>query len=119
MSKRYVLNPETNRLVDAEGCAGLKIINKLKQKGIQIKYQSTKSNKTCKEGEKKVLRKIDGEKKRICVAQKTLRTKCPKGEMKHEGKCIKKQLKPTGTPGRPKKTKPVPQKKTPQPTMVM
>jgi hypothetical protein len=73
----------------------LKIINQSIKKGIQIKYQSTKSNKT----------------------QKTLRSKCPKGEIKHEGKCIKKEDKPKGTgkAGRPKKTKPVAQKKTPQP----
>jgi hypothetical protein len=90
MSKRYVLNPDTKRLVDAEGCAGLKIINQSMKKGIQIKYQSTKTNKT----------------------QKPLRSKCPKGEIKHEGKCIKKEDKPKGTgkAGRPKKTKPVPQK---------
>lgn len=95
MSKRYVLNPDTKRLVDAEGCAGLKIINQSMKKGIQIKYQSTKTNKT----------------------QKTLRSKCPKGEIKHEGKCIKKEDKPKGTgkAGRPKKTKPIAQKKTPQP----
>jgi len=46
MSKRYVLNTKTNRLVDAEGYTGLKIIKKLKQQGIQVKYQSTKSAKT-------------------------------------------------------------------------
>lgn len=116
MSKRYVLNPETGRLVDAEGCAGLKIINQSIKQKKQVKYQSTKSNNTCKEGEKKVLRKIQGEKKRICVPQTTLRAKCPKGEIKHEGKCIKKQDKPKGTRGRPKTAKPVVQQtKTPQP----
>jgi len=102
MSKRYVLNPETGRLVDAEGCAGLKIINQSIKQKKQVKYQSTKSNNTCKEGEKKVLRTINGEKTRICVPQTTLRTKCPKGEIKHQGKCIKKQEKPNKTRGRPK-----------------
>ena len=41
MTKRYVVNPKTNRAVDVEGCVGLKIINQLLKKGIQVKYQST------------------------------------------------------------------------------
>ena len=102
MSKRYVLNPETGRLVNEEGCAGLKIINQLLKQKKQVKYQLKKSNNTCKEGEKKVLRTINGEKKRICVPKTTLRAKCPKGEIKHEGKCIKKQDKPKATRERPK-----------------
>ena len=110
MSKRYVLNPETGRLVDAEGCAGLKIINQSMKKGQQIKYQSTKSNNTCGTGEKKVLRKIGGVKKRICVPQTSLRAKCPKGKINYKGDCINKQAKPKGTRGRrPKTAKPVSQ----------
>ena len=42
MSKRYVLNPKTNRLVAADGFTGLKLINQLLNKNIQVKYQSTK-----------------------------------------------------------------------------
>ena len=42
MSKSYVLNPKTNRLVSADGCTGVKIINELLTKKIQVKYQSTK-----------------------------------------------------------------------------
>jgi hypothetical protein len=108
MSKRYVVNPKTNRAVDVEGCAGLKIINQLLKKGIQVKYQSTKSkSNTCKDGEKRVVRKINGEKKSVCVDKTTLRTKCPKGEINYKGDCIKKQNKPKGTRGGPKKNKPV------------
>lgn len=111
MSKLYVLNPETGRLVDKEGRTGLKIINQLMKKGQQIKYQLTKSNNTCGTGEKKVLRKIDGEKKRICVPKATIRAKCPKGTINYKGDCINKKDKPKGTRGRPKTTKPQ-QKKT-------
>lgn len=42
MSKRYVLNPKTNRYVAADGCVGLRIINQLLTKKIQVKFQSTK-----------------------------------------------------------------------------
>ena len=70
---------------------------------------------TCKEGEKKVLRKINGEKKRICVPQTTLRKKCPKGTINYKENCINKKDKPKGTRGRPKTPKPVGQQtKTPQ-----
>jgi len=43
MTKRYIVNPDTNRRVDADGCLGLKIINSLKQKRKQIKFHPTKS----------------------------------------------------------------------------
>ena len=45
MSKRYIINPNTNRRIDADGCLGLKIINSLKKEGKQIKFitKSTKS----------------------------------------------------------------------------
>ena len=115
-SKRYILNPDTNRLVHAEGRTGLKVINKLLKNGMQIKYQSAKS-KTCNKGEKRVVRKINGEKKSICVTE--TRKKCPKGEIKHGTQCIKKEDKPKGTRGRPKTktsvSKPTPKKK---PTVV-
>jgi len=109
MSKRYVLNPETGRLVDAEGCAGLKIINQLLKQKKQVQYRSTKSTMTCGNNQKRVFRKTDGIKKTKCVPQTQVRKKCPKGEIEHEGKCIKKQLKPVSTrkPGRPKTAKPV------------
>ena len=67
-----------------------KVINKLLKNGMQIKYQSAKS-KTCNKGEKRVVRKINGEKK-IRVTQ--TRKKCPKGEIKHGTQCIKKEDKP-------------------------
>jgi len=51
MTKRYVLNPDTNRLVNADGYTGLKVINKLLTKGMQIKYHSSKKEQSPKKKE--------------------------------------------------------------------
>ena len=50
MTKRSIRNPDTNRLVDADGSVGKKIVEKLKKEGKQVKYQDkpekpTKSSK--------------------------------------------------------------------------
>ena len=42
MTKRYVLNPDTKRLVDAEGCVGVKIINKLTQNYFYLRQLKNK-----------------------------------------------------------------------------
>ena len=40
MTKRFIRNPHTNRLVDADGSVGKKIVQQLKKQGKQIRYQN-------------------------------------------------------------------------------
>jgi len=63
---------------------------------ISPRYRGRPTNIHCDIGQKRVYRKINGEKKPTCVEQTEVRKKCPTGKIKHEGECIKKEDKPTG-----------------------
>ena len=78
MSKRYVLNPKTNRLVSADGCTGVKIINQLLTKKIQVKYQSTKKKQPVvkkKTPKQPVVKKKTPKKKQPVVKKETSKKK--------------------------------------------
>ena len=64
MNKRYVFNPDTNRLVTADGYTGLKIINKLLTKGMQIKYHSSKKEQSLKKKETPTKKQAEQKKKK-------------------------------------------------------
>jgi len=69
---------------------------------ISPRYRGRPTNIHCDIDQKRVYRKINGKKQPTCVEQTEVRKKCPTGKIKHKGKCIKKEDKPTGTRGRPR-----------------